>query len=464
MKHLIIPAILGSTLTLSGCGGMGNINLGSISSLIGGSSVEMTAQEKARYSGVSAQSALETSETRLRQAAADNVEFYSPENFVDAKERLEKARKALKGGKDEADIFEYIILANRNLDRADKTKAAVEANLGALITEFEKMERVHAQQFNAKQHKKLREKFSDLIVYIEEGKTEKAVAKRADLITDCRAFRIEATKEMYVGKAQRLLEALKDNDADKHAASSFKLASEAIRRADLYINASPDDADGIEEHGSDALRAVEHAQLISQTVKRLDDAKTPQLESHVLGEENRLAAIGEALSLPDMSDLPFNVRKERIIGSIAKLTQQIAENEEKLAAAQAKVSSLSSAVESSDSKSADRIGQIATLNLEKDSLTRQLAAVSAQLRSEQESKQQLQSRLDTLEAGQKKAQAAAKARAEAQAKAKAAAQAAAKAQAEAEAAKAEAEAAAARAAASEAAAPDAATTEPAAAQ
>jgi len=382
MKYRNLFVFLLSLLLLTGCFG-------------GSSNLKMSAAEEAKYSEVSTQSALDTATKRLAKAKADSLNYYSPENFEEAQNNLEKARKAQRKGHGSNKVITLIAITNRHLDRAEENHAAIKENFAELLVEFEKLDKVGARSFDEDHYEDLRDDFSELIELVEEGKLEKAIAGRTELKSECTALRIEATKAEFLGRGQRILDALHDNDADDYAPQSIQLANESLRRAELYININPDDADGIEERSSQALRSIQHAQIIAQMVKHLDDADAEAYEKHVLGEETRLVAIARALSLSDMSHQAFSIRRDKIVSRIAELKEQLAKSDNELHTANTKIETLMQELESTDSKNEQRISQLTRINMEKAALEQQVPALNQQIAQLELEVVNLQTELDS---------------------------------------------------------------------
>ena len=263
---------------------------------------QLTKLDQAQYANVPSETVVDNLQAKLVQAKTDRLDYYAPASFAKA----QSAAAAIQGlplDKSHRDeILQYAVLAQKAIEAgyAEKEKAVkVFADVLALDA---RLKALGAPALQPAQYKTLARRLGKLMGTLEQGGNAQSDQDSAALKGDMEALKIRITKQKSLGLARRLNKALQEDNAAALAPKSVQEAKESLERADAYIQMHPDDQGGIMKAAQTALIAARHAQWVSARVKQLSAMQTPPFEDIILSDEQRLASIGEILSVGDIRD------------------------------------------------------------------------------------------------------------------------------------------------------------------
>lgn len=296
MRNLILLPLI-SSLAITGCSttGIKDANL-----------VRQNATAQAQNSEQSPQEVLSASKTKLKDALAEDLSFYSPTYLAEAEKEIIAAEQAMTAGSNPADIIALALTAQKWIQRGLDNKTQVELKLKASLDALAALEAINTPALLPDEFADFKEDIQELAVLLEEGLVEKALLEQKDLLEDFSELEVETLNTAYLSPVQTELEAAEDDDADDYAELTLQDAYQQAEALETYIKTNPRNLEEIAKLSNLALRAAQHAKQVSLAVQPLLRMGPEQAEKHVLAIEAYLGRIGSALQHEDVRHLSLD--------------------------------------------------------------------------------------------------------------------------------------------------------------
>jgi hypothetical protein len=154
---------------------------------------------------------LQVTESKILEAAYNQVNILSPRNFMDARVSLEKTKEAMDKQKEKKDVLHQLAISRAFLKRANEVAEIAKVNMGEVITARQEAIAAGASQFAPIEFSKADARFKDVTADIEADELDSAKIDRTSLQNIYLGLQLQAIKK------ERLIE---QDVSDKKAAES----------------------------------------------------------------------------------------------------------------------------------------------------------------------------------------------------------------------------------------------------
>lgn len=277
---------------------------------------------KHRFVNMTPAQALEKTSARYNEAANEQYDYFSPQNWKSAKEALANAKDLAKQNPDNKEIFKKLFLVDRRIDSAKYIKDRELKEFADLFEHKKILQKNNAPATFKSNYETEAKKLSDLLRDYEsvtlgsnsEAENIRTVNIAANkLLNSMRALNIKAVKYNYLSNDIERLKGLEDRDAKKIAPVSFKQAETALQQANEFIEKNVHDREGVKDISDKFIFSVSHLTHVLNEIITLSKTDITKLEKVVLGQEQYLLKIGKALDGIDVRNLPLSSQAESVI-------------------------------------------------------------------------------------------------------------------------------------------------------
>lgn len=262
-------------------------------------SFDQVALEKATEFSGDSENALIEAEEKHEAAVNTNMGFYAPLHMKQATEALAFAREAeLKGLLSDSIIASAKVITLLGL--AEETKIKVEAKLQPILQQKKILEELNTPHVLTSQFNDRVEDIIKLITVIEQNSEPVSTSEIDSILADLQQLELGTLLEIHWQPAKDTLEKADDENADKNAPLSFKIAEELVVQAEKDISLNYSNRTLVKEKGIAALRASQHALYVARDAGQLLKLNSQRAEKAVLRFEALLAQIGSTLKAGDL--------------------------------------------------------------------------------------------------------------------------------------------------------------------
>lgn len=322
---------------------------------------------------------LDKANEQLNQAQLDELSWF-------AEDAMEAANKALNAAQENYSEFEfdpskandstgffssktYLEAANENLalfnqhySQAQDIRTEAMTTLAGAFDNRHYLEELDANLHFPKTVTELDKELKSLVDSLAKGNKDSVIAKQPDLISKQNTLIVKVTTEVYLGEAQAQLQKLLQADIASHAPRSLSQASANLTAAKAFIAANPRAIEEIIEKSDGVYFFLNHAEQVATAVKHLKATSEKDYENYILGLENILLEISNALGAEDGRDQSLTEQGKAIVSFIE---QSLADAESALQAQQENKKTLNNqqlALDAKDSQINNLRVQIGDLN------------------------------------------------------------------------------------------------------
>jgi hypothetical protein len=290
---------------------------------------------KTRYANQSPVEALAQAQGKLSRA--NELNFYSPENYSTAEEALKEAQQIAKKTPYDEEILKYTYLAEKHLEKASQVRDVVKQKLAEVLKLKTTLETDNVTSVYKKEYDNRLADMSGLIKDIEQaynkGKGDKInVGKDAKkLYDDMKKLYVNLVKHNVLAKTLAELDKAVDMKAEKMAPQTFAEAETALHNANGQIENDPFDKDAAAKAGEAFRFATHHLLQVTQEVIALRNTDKDKYESVVREDENRLLLVSKALKSGDLRDKPLDQQAQLMTQKAASLSATLTQRDDQLA-------------------------------------------------------------------------------------------------------------------------------------
>lgn len=326
---LLPICFLSATITLSGCQSTSE------------KFVEEQQQTQAQNEQfLMAKNAIEGIEQDLKEASEANIPYFAQALFKEAQEAHEDANDDFddirfaphKATQSKAQkILSEVNKAKQYLKQAYLIKESSEKVLSESLSQLKTLKALNADKLFSKEFKKSKSKVSDLIELIAEGKQAKAQEQQAQVLPLLNAIEIKAVKKVELKELTGLLADLKSAKINKIAPISYQKSIGLSQTAESVIATNPKDANAIRASVALALFEAKHTQNIAIAVRNLRALDKDDYEKYILGFENKLNSVSQALKGLDLRDKILSEQTTSLVSQGQSLNAQLEQQASKIA-------------------------------------------------------------------------------------------------------------------------------------
>lgn len=288
MKFYTIPLALVLTFTAVGC------------------TTQVTLSEQAIMKTYPAVAELKS---QLATANANSVAMLSPQKYKHATAKFKNAMESAKVDNSRAEQLarnglDDIKQANMNADNARYV-------FEDILNQRNKAIAVDANRYATADFNNADKAMLELTTLLENGKSDKAKAGRANVKALYSALELTALKGDIVDKAKDVITRARKNDVDDYAPKTLQLAAEELSLASNVLDADRSGREKADKHAKAALYHAQRATEIAEIIKIFNTSDFSK-EDIVLWYQGELS---EAVK-PVNADLPFNQPNKMLIKGI----------------------------------------------------------------------------------------------------------------------------------------------------
>ncbi|WP_417346874.1 hypothetical protein [Ferrimonas sp.] len=308
---------------------------------------QQQAQAQATEHYLSAQSHLQTLESRFAELNGKGLSRFAPDQLNEAKEALEEAREEFDDIRytpaeaDEGDVEDILLAvnqANTALDSASLIRDTAEKELAPTLEMMQILQQLEAASFYPREMKRAESTLADMLEDVADGDLDDAREEQAELLLLLQALEVKTVEKRELSGLVRQLDQMKRNRMAKVVPISFQGAVASLELAKSVIAADPRNTLAIDQAVTKAEFEIDHSRHIAQQVTHLRAMDSDDFEAFVLRAEGRLHKIAQALDGVDRRNLAQDDQTDSVTQAIAALkqamdAQQLALSEAEAAAA-----------------------------------------------------------------------------------------------------------------------------------
>lgn len=256
-------------------------------------------------------------EKELDNAKEKQIDVLSPTWYGKAVASLNLAREGLARGDGRSDVLEKINHGRAQLKRAEEI-SQISRTVFADVIQARKRAQAAGAPALGSDYENAEKQFLELTKAIEKDNLNWAQNNRTKVIRSFDNLELRAIKEKAIGKARKLIGQAKKEGAIEIAPITFKVAEDALKKADTYITANRYQEKRI---GELAAQADFQARRLHQVVRHSEKIKTMQPEEITLWIEEMLYTTTIKPSKTDIRDQSFETQVKSISDSISVLQE-----------------------------------------------------------------------------------------------------------------------------------------------
>ncbi len=273
------------------------------------------ADAKASEFGDNSELALQRAESAHETAVNEQLNFYAPHTMEKLAEALNEAQKA-HDNQQTAQAVKAAASVLTLLENGQRNKAEAQKLLAPVFEHKQRVDEIKGQTVLPSDYQSVLDDIQDLIGYIEEGKSDQAVAESEDVIDDLKTLERNTMLTVHWQPAVDVLDQAEDEDADDHASQTYADAEQKVETAQEFISVNFSNRVESQKLGLEALRASQRALFIGRESQALQKLDAEKAEQAALKEEERLRQIGIAVGVSDLRYMALTDQSNAIIEHI----------------------------------------------------------------------------------------------------------------------------------------------------
>ena len=289
-----------------------------------------------KYKGVDLAKELKRLETAFKDAKADELYLYSPQNFQQVNVYLRRARSQVFKKEQREPFMESLHFADSYLNRAYTVKNIVFRELQPLIDVRKSLENLDAQKSHATYYRGYVAQITNLIMNVEDSgeaifqdpaRNKGFSEDRQALLHNLKAFEIEVVKYRSLNHGKRILAEAENYDAKNTAPQTYHIAVTELDVANDVINKNVHNQDMITQASEAFTIAAYHLLHISREIATISELDKNKLEAYVLENESHIIKLAELLKMENLTGKSYEGQTALIGREIKRLLK---ENDEQL--------------------------------------------------------------------------------------------------------------------------------------
>ncbi len=267
-------------------------------------------------------------ENDIKTAQSNQVDVLSPNNFKEASEALDDAKKMHSKGKDADKTLHEVAVGRAYLNNANTIAETARDNIEDVIAARQAAVAAGAPNWYSKDMKKADDDFKDITEDIEKNKMGNVTKERKALQERYLELELMAIKEKNIGEARNTIALAKKEKAEKFAPRTLAVAEKSYIDTEAYITANRHNTSAIEARSAETKAAAMHALNINRTAKGTDKVSSEETALAMEKERQRVAATQNQLA--DVKD-ELSTTQSALEGSV-DVNAALLSNSEKLEA------------------------------------------------------------------------------------------------------------------------------------
>lgn len=272
-------------------------------------------------------------EKDLSGAQKKQVDLLSPQNFKEASDSLEKAKKLFLDGKDSTKILHNIALGKAYLFQANTIAEVAREKIEDVMIARQAALDVDAPTYSKKAFMNADDELRKITKDIEQNRTFSTARDQKSLQQKYLSAEIESIKEKNLRESRKIISEAKKNGAKKYAPRTLEIAEKLYLSTEAYVQANPHNSEVIQSKAEETKEAAYRAYNLNRIAK--DSSKVSSEEMAIIIEQERERANQNADQLSSVKDelqiTQSALEKEKETQSSLLLTkEELASKNEKL--------------------------------------------------------------------------------------------------------------------------------------
>ncbi len=282
-----------------------------------------------------------------REARAD---LLAPKSFAEGMKRYREAEEDFERGRSLEDINNKLRAARQYFQKATESTKLADVTFASALAARADAHAAEAADYAAEEWRRAEEKFSEATRKLEDGDVKGAQRRSDEAEERYRQAELDAIKSNYLNETWALLSEAEELDVRDRAPRTLALARELVSQAEAQLGENRYDTDEPRSLARKARYEAQHAIYLSETIKAIDD-DIQSLEDFILLGEAELRKIASAVGVIPTFDAGFDQTAGAIVSavvaredSLARLTGELSEREQRIATFEARVAELENLV------------------------------------------------------------------------------------------------------------------------
>lgn len=288
--------------------------------------IQQTALNQAQIGEQDPQQAIDKSRNTQINAQQQDLYFYSPNYMGQAEKEMAKAEEAFKLNKPASVIITHSLTAQALFERGLSTKNVVISQLKPSFEGIDMLREINSHILAKDDLNDIEDDIKDLILLIEQGKTNEAIKDQQDVLADITQLEVETLKIAHFNPAENALEQAEDADAEEFATKTFEIAEKAVEQLELLIESKYKERELISNQSKATIRLAQHAENVAKASKPLLKLNPEKAEQHILYIESLLARVTAALKHDAVDHMPLDNQSMALAQAAERLNKQAQTN------------------------------------------------------------------------------------------------------------------------------------------
>ena len=231
---------------------------------------------------------LQAFETDMNNAAADQANLLSPNNFKEAEKSLKTARESLDKQKAPKDTLHQIATGRAYLKRAKEVEALSRTNMEEVVIARQQAITAGAPVFFPSDFKKADDDLRDVTTDLEKNNIKSVAKNREVLQASYMKLELRAIKRANMGYAQKTISQAIKEDAKKYAPQTLAIAEKKYKDTDAYITANRHEPEEIKTRTDLLNQSVDHLLKITHDSVKTKKVLPEELALQMEKKQNQL--------------------------------------------------------------------------------------------------------------------------------------------------------------------------------
>lgn len=291
--------------------------------------------------------------TRVEDGRAQDLHLIAPQAFNSATDYLAQARQLLGAGDRISDIREAIQLGQRELSQAGELQQIGQVILGEAITARSDALEARAPEFAQEGWEDAEEALTAAGREIEKGDQNEARDDAQSALQRYREAELRAIRADVLGTTRNLRDQAREAEAEKWARQTWQDAEAKLQAAEQALGGDRYNRSQSRDLAQQAGAQYQHASLISETARRIDEDVARRVEETLLSYESQVSRLAAELGTSVRFDAGMEPVADRLVATVASMKEDRANLQVSLDERRKRIDRLQQVVDSLDARLAD---------------------------------------------------------------------------------------------------------------
>lgn len=248
--------------------------------------------------------------------------------------------------------------------------------LADAIAQKQYLDKLDAKTSYVHDYNRLVSSYNALFLEVEQGDLDDAQSKQVVFLNKAKDLEQKVVLKRYVKPLKVQLDSMRKQEFNEVAAISYAKAKAEIMAAEQVIRANTRDLDVIQQAVSASQFELEHVKSVALEVKKLASVENDKFEPTVLGFENKLLTLSQAVDNSDFRDQVLRLQAENILAGIQELKSELETAKLSHTASETKLNDENRTLKQTLK---DKVSALAQFEVDKQSLTKQVEQLTAHI-------------------------------------------------------------------------------------